>query len=396
MRSFLKTGCMPRVAVIVSYVEQEYCRSMVRGITRYANSNGSWEWEVFLARNPEIKRINAREFDGVIFDTANPATLGKWKRSKLPCVQVFSSREPFSVNYDEQRIGALAAEHLHGTGKRLVALGSPAESKPAWLGKRITGFCNWAREHNLPVETFRLGGGIPHPSTPFGKWKPVPRIAQWIKSLNKPCAIFCADIHPAREVMAVCRTLKIDIPAEIAVMGVDNDEILCLMERPTLSAVITQSEKVGYHAAEMLDRRLKREIRTRQKRLLIPPAGIVARASTAGSLAEDVPLSKALGLIREHAAQEIHIDKIARLAGVSRRSLENRFKKTLGRSPHQELIRIRIEKAKVLLSGTSLPMGKIAELSGFGDPYNFSRAFRRETGSTPRQYRQQNSGTNAL
>jgi LacI family transcriptional regulator len=396
MRSFLKTGCMPRVAVIVSYVEQEYCRSMVRGITRYANSNGSWEWEVFLARNPEIKRINAREFDGVIFDTANPATLGKWKRSKLPCVQVFSSREPFSVNYDEQRIGALAAEHLHGTGKRLVALGSPAESKPAWLGKRITGFCNWAREHNLPVETFRLGGGIPHPSTPFGKWKPVPRIAQWIKSLNKPCAIFCADIHLAREVMAVCRTLKIDIPAEIAVMGVDNDEILCLMERPTLSAVITQSEKVGYHAAEMLDRRLKREIRTRQKRLLIPPAGIVARASTAGSLAEDVPLSKALGLIREHAAQEIHIDKIARLAGVSRRSLENRFKKTLGRSPHQELIRIRIEKAKVLLSGTSLPMDKIAELSGFGDPYNFSRAFRRETGSTPRQYRQQNSGTNAL
>jgi LacI family transcriptional regulator len=260
----------------------------------------------------------------------------------------------------------------------------------------VAGFCQWARDHNLPVETFRLGGGIPRPSTPFGKWTPVPRIAQWVKSLQKPCAIFCADIHHAREVMAVCRSLKIDVPGEIAVMAVDNDEILCLMERPTLSAVITQSEKVGYHAAEMLDRRMRREIRTRQERMLIPPAGIVARGSTAGIVADDVPLSKALSLIRENAHQIVDIAEIARLAGVSRRSLETRFQKTLGRSPHQELLRIRIEKAKALLSGTSLPMGKIAELSGFGDPYNFSRTFRRETGDTPRQYRQQNSGTSAL
>ena len=106
---------MPRVAVIVSFVEQEYCRSMVRGITRYANANGSWEWEVFLAGNPEIERITAREFDGVIFDKANPATLAKWKKSRLPRVEIMNSCEPFSVNYDEQRIGALAAEHLHGT-----------------------------------------------------------------------------------------------------------------------------------------------------------------------------------------------------------------------------------------------------------------------------------------
>ncbi len=380
---------MPRVAVIVSFVEQEYCRSMVRGITRLANANGSWEWEVFLAGNPEINRIRTRQFDGVIFDRANPATLAKWKRSGLPCVEIMHSREPFSVNYDEQMIGALAAEHLHGTGKRLVALGSTKETKPTWLGRRVAGFCKWAHEHDLPVETFPLGGGIPRPSTPFGKWTPVPRIAQWVKSLKKPCAIFCADIHLAREVMAVCRFLKIDIPSEIAVMGVDNDEILCLMERPTLSTVITQSEKVGYHAAEMLDRRMKGEIRTSQERLLIPPAGIAARGSTSGIIAEDIPMTKALGLIRERASQAIHIDEISRLAGVSRRSLENRFKKNLGRSPHQEVIRTRIEKAKALLTGTSLPIGRIAELSGFGDPYNFSRAFRRETGSTPRDHRQQ-------
>jgi LacI family transcriptional regulator len=384
---------MPRVAVIVSFVEQEYCRSMVRGITRYANANGSWEWEVFLARNPEIRRITAHEFDGVIFDTADPATLAKWKRSKLACVQVMDSGEPFSVNYDEQRIGALAAEHLSSTGKRLVALGSPAETNPAWLGKRVAGFCNWAREHDLPVETFRLGGGIPHPSTPFGKWTPVTRIAQWMKSLKKPCAIFCADIHLAREVMAVCRFLKIDIPREIAVMGVDNDETLCLMERPTLSAVITQSEKVGYHAAEMLDRRMRREIRARQERLLIPPTGVSARGSTAAVVPGNEALSKALALIREDAHQPLNIAELARAAGASRRSLELRFRSHLGRSPHQELIRVRLDKAKTLLVSTTLPLARIAELSGFGSPDNFSRAFRRETGMSPREHRQQHSGT---
>jgi LacI family transcriptional regulator len=384
---------MPRVAVIVSFVEQEYCRSMVRGITRYANANGSWEWEVFLAGNPEIRRITAREFDGVIFDTADPDTLAKWKRSRLPCVEIMSSREPFSVNYDEQLIGSLAAEHLHGTGKRLVALGNTKDTKPAWLGRRVAGFCKWAREHDLPVETFPLGGGIPHPSTPFGKWTPVPRIAQWVKSLRKPCAIFCADIHLAREVMAVCRFLKIDIPREIAVLGVDNDETLCLMERPTLSAVITQSEKVGYHAAEMLDRRMRREIRARQERLLIPPTGVSARGSTAAVVPGNEALSKALALIREDAHQPLNIAELARAAGASRRSLELRFRSHLGRSPHQELIRVRLDKAKTLLVSTTLPLARIAELSGFGSPDNFSRAFRRETGMSPREHRQQHSGT---
>ncbi len=126
-----------------------------------------------------LARFSARA-GGVIFDTADPHTLAKWKGSGLPRVLVMNSGEPFSVNYDEQRIGALAAEHLYGTGKRLVALGSPAETKPTWLGPCVAGFCQWAREYHLTVETFRLGGGLPYPGTPFGKWTPVPRIARWV------------------------------------------------------------------------------------------------------------------------------------------------------------------------------------------------------------------------
>jgi LacI family transcriptional regulator len=382
---------MSRVAVIVSLLEQEYCRILVRGVTRYANSNGSWEWEVFLAGNPEVKRITAHHFDGVIFDTANPVTLAKWRRSKLPLVQVFKSREPFSVNYDERQIGSLAAEHLYGTSKRLVALGTVEVTSPEWMGERVAGFCEWAGRHDLPVETFPLGGGIPRPSTPFGKWTPTPWIVRWVRSLKKPAGIFCADIHLAREVMAVCRFLEISVPEDIAVLGVDDDEILCLMERPTLSAIITQSEKVGYQAAEMLDQQIRKEIHTPQERFLIPPAGVSVRGSTATVVPGNEALSKALALIRENAHQPLNISEIARSAGASRRALELRFRKHLGRSPHEELIRVRLDKAKALLVGTTLSLAKIAELSGFGEPDNFSRAFRRETKISPRAHRQKHS-----
>jgi LacI family transcriptional regulator len=387
---------MPRVAVIVSFVAQEYCRSMVRGVTRFANAHGAWEWEVFLADDPDLNRITVRNFDGVISDASNPVSMTKSGNSRLPVVQVFSSRHPFSVNHDEQQIGAIAAEHLSETGKRLVALGTPAVTSPGWLGLRVAGFCQWARRHDLPVETFPLGGGIPHPSTPFGKWTAVPWIVRWIRSLKKPAGIFCADIHLAREVMSVCRFLEISVPEDIAVVGVDDDEILCLMERPTLSAIITQSEKVGYHAAEMLDRRMRKEIHTRHERLLIPPTGVSARGSTAAVVPGNEALSKALALIRENAHQPLNITELARTSGASRRALELRFRRHLGRSPHQELIRVRLDKAKTLLVGTTMPLAKIAELSGFGDPDNFSRAFRRETGISPRDHRQQHSGSAVL
>ena len=100
---------MPRVAVIVSFVAQEYCRSMVRGVTRFANAHGAWEWEVFLADDPDLNRITVRNFDGVISDASNPVSMTKSGNSRLPVVQVFSSRHPFSVNHDEQQIGAIAA-----------------------------------------------------------------------------------------------------------------------------------------------------------------------------------------------------------------------------------------------------------------------------------------------
>jgi LacI family transcriptional regulator len=390
---------MPHVAVMLSSLAgdaHEFNRSMVRGITRYANDHGAWDWEIFLTEEIPNQEISKRRYDGVIWAAEDLAYLRKWEKAGLVGVQAFRTRHPFSVNYDEEQIGALAAEHLAGIGKRLAALGIPGEKEsPTWLGERVAGFCQWARAHGEPVETFRLGGLPAAPKSHFGKWEPSPRIVEWVHSLEKPIGIFCADINLGREVLAVCRFLKLSVPEEVAVIAVDNDELLCLMERPTLSVVVTQPEKVGFHAAEILDRRIRKGRNSQEERLLIPPAGIAERGSTRKDFGNDLILTNALSLIRKNLQNPLKIDDLARSVGISRRGLYLRFEKHLGSSPLQEILRQRIAKAKSLLDGTALPLAKIAELSGFGDPYNFSRAFRRETGISPSQHRLQSSATSS-
>ena len=123
------------------------------------------------------------------------------------------------------------------------------------------------------------------------------------------------------------------------------------------------------------------------------PAVIAERGSTRTDFGGDLILTNALSLIRKNLQSPLKIYDLARSVGISRRGLYLRFEKHLGSSPLQEILRQRIAKAKSLLTGTTLPLAKIAELSGFGDPYSFSRAFRRETGMSPREHRQQHSGT---
>lgn len=141
----------------------------------------------------------------------------------------------------------------------------------------------------------------------------------------------------------------------------------------------------------MLDRRLKQ---TRaEERLLIPSAGVVERGSTRADYGGDATLAKALSLIRKNLQNYLNIDDLAGNFAISRRPLYLRFEKHLGSSPLQEILRQCIEKAKSLLVGTTPPLAKIAELSELGDPHNFSRAFRRATGISPREHRLQSAAT---
>jgi LacI family transcriptional regulator len=174
----------------------------------------------------------------------------------------------------------------------------------------------------------------------------------------------------------------------LAVVGVDNDDLLCELARPSLSSIIVPAERIGYEAAALLERLLAAARPPRQP-LLLPPAGVVARQSSDVLAGGDADVTAAVRFIRDHAHQPLGVDDVLRAVPLSRRSLERRFRALLERGVGEEIRRVHLERAKDLLVTTALSMADVAAQAGFSSVHYLSRVFRQETGLTPTAYRRQ-------
>src|SRR5580698_145651 len=213
-------------------------------------------------------------------------------------------------------------------------------------------------------------------------------LAQWLKSLPRPVGVMaCNDIR-GQQVMNACRRCELTVPEELAVIGVDNDEIFCELSDPPLSSVALDTLRIGYEAAALLERMMAGETAPKQP-VLIPPLGIVARRSTDVLVMEDRQLAAGARFLREHAFDPITVNDAARAAGMSRRVFERRFATQMGRAPKAEVLRLRIERAKALLANTDWPLAKIAERTGFKHGGYLHAVFGDKMGMTPGQFRKQ-------
>jgi len=179
------------------------------------------------------------------------------------------------------------------------------------------------------------------------------------------------------------------VPDEVAVVAVDNDELLCELAHPPLSSVIPNTRRTGYEAAALLDR-LMSGGKSRGETHLIPPLGVATRLSTDVLAIEDPHVSRAVRFIREHACDGINVQDVLRAVPQSRRLLEGRFRKLLGRTPHEEILRVQVQRVKQLLTETDLTLDAIAERTGFSHTEYLSVVFRREVGTPPGRFREQN------
>jgi LacI family transcriptional regulator len=189
-----------------------------------------------------------------------------------------------------------------------------------------------------------------------------------------------------REVLEACRAAGLRVPEEVAVVGVDNDELLCELGDPPLSSVALNAEAGGYRAAALLDLMMRGRVRKRRQ-LLVEPLHVVARRSTDIVALDDPEVAAALHFIHDHAAEPIVVDDLVRHVLISRRSLEIRFRTVTGRTLHAEIQRVRVARACRLLLETELAVSRVAEASGFGSPSYLSQIFRREFATTPAGYR---------
>jgi LacI family transcriptional regulator len=211
-------------------------------------------------------------------------------------------------------------------------------------------------------------------------------LARWISKLPTPIGLFACDDDRGREVLEACKMAGLHVPDDVAVVGVDNDEVFCELADPPLSSVALNAETAGYRAAALLDAMMHGRVRQRQQ-IVVEALGVITRRSTDIVAVEDDDVAGALQFIRRQQGRDISVDRVAEEVAMSRRSLEKRFRDTIGRTVLEEIQLMRLNRAKRLLLETTYPISKVAEIAGFGSAGYFIQFFQKHVGKTPRKYR---------
>jgi LacI family transcriptional regulator len=209
---------------------------------------------------------------------------------------------------------------------------------------------------------------------------------QWLRSLPKPVGVVTWATQRGHEVIHACRLAGLLVPEEVAVLGADEDELICEMCTPPLSGVAITTERIGYEAAALLDR-LMRGGRPPRRPILIEPTGVIGRQSTDTLAIDDIDLARAVAFIRNHATDPIGINEVLRAVPVSRSWLERRFKEVFDRTPGAEICRMRFEHAKRLLAETDMSVPDVAAASGYGSREYMASVFKSKIGLSPQKYR---------
>ncbi|WP_145262769.1 DNA-binding transcriptional regulator [Planctomycetes bacterium Pan216] len=375
------------VALLIE-TSNAYARGLLEGIVAYIREHD--EWSVHLpeqergARPPDWLR-NWRG-DGIIARIESEAIANAVATTRLPFVDVSAARRlpgyPW-VETDDAAIAKLAANHLLERGFQHLA----------YCGESPFNWSRWREEHFVEIANRAVGACATFEAksrfAPGYSWnRERSRLRRWIERLPKPIGVMaCYDIR-AQQLLDVCRESNIAVPEEVAVIGVDDDQLLCDLCSPSLSSVIPDALGTGYEAARLLDRLMSAE-EVEPDAHLVAPLGVATRRSTDILAIDDPDIAKALRYIREHACDGINVNDLTRVLPLSRRVLESRFQQLLGRTPHETIVEQRIDRVRQLLRETELPLAVIAERSGFRHVEYMSTLFRRRVGVPPSHFRRQ-------
>ena len=382
----------PRVALLIE-TSRSYGRGVLRGIARYSRlcrtqrfllTPGDFEQALPKMRDWKGDGIIARAMNEktarAIVDMGTPVVLLDYSVEDL---HLPPERARFCADLTSDSRGAarLVAQYL--LDKRLVHFAYAGYPFQPWSEKRERAFVEAIRERGYETRVYRppLRAGRPL------RWEKEESIlSAWLKELPKPIGVMACNDQRGREILDACEQCGISSPEHVAVVGVDADEVLCELSSPSLTSVALNAEKGGYLAAEALDMMMNgREPSCR--RILVEPLGVVERRSSNIVLVEDEDVANALQLIHSGRLETISVERIANDIAVSRRSLEIKFQKYLGRTIFAEIKQVRLERAKQLLRESEHSVERIAQILGFSASSYFIQHFRKETGTTPSRYR---------
>ena len=378
-----------RKVILLIETSRAYGRGILRGIARYSRLHGPW----ILDRKPpyyrkpgewvrSLRRRKKLDADGIIMVEQEkpeeiiamglPTIASPYIKERIPGVA--------NIIGDTAKMGQMAAEHLLNRGFRQFAYCGfedmfGARSRGESFGKRI-------KEAGFETYFYKQPKSKANRS-----WENEQiYMADWLKSLPKPMGLMTCTDDRSQYVIEACKIVGLHVPEQVAIIGVDNDELVCELSTPPLSSVALNVERGGYEAAELLDKLMAGK-KVKHQDIIVQPTHIVTRQSTDVLSIEDREVAEAVRFIRQNAKKPVQVSDVADAIGLSRRVLEKRFRRVLGRPVHEEIRRVRTEEVIRMLVETNLSVSRISSSLGYAGVEKLSRYFQRGKGMSPRTYR---------
>jgi LacI family transcriptional regulator len=357
---------------------------VISGILDYAQVHSDWDVTIFSGGDLDQITSNPESFHGIIADPDDVESRELLRSSKIPAVAIANTTDSHrlpAVHSDEDEIGRMAARHLLDLGVQNFAFCGIQGRHFSKLRRAAflrtladEGIAERVYEHQLPAR--------PPTATKLR------HLSEWLRTLPRPTGLFCVSDFTALGVIQALRQTDIDVPNDLAIIGVDNEPAIEQVYRFPLTSIEQNLEVIGWEAASLLDRMIGGED-VGTDSLVIPPQRIVERRSTDLIAIEDEIVAGAMRKIRANACRRFNIEQLLEDVPLSLSALERRFKKQLGRSPQAELMRIRLERAKDLLLATNLSMQEIAEEIGYDEQRKLTILLKTKLGMSPSAFRKE-------
>ena len=385
---------MKRIAVICER-DRAYGRGVCLGISDAAGQEKDWSLE-FIDDIETVKETRLSGFDGVIARVANERIASDLKKTKLSVVDVYSDtiRPMFgSVDGDQPGIGRLAAEYL--LSRRYKNFAFCGYDGIGYSDVRCRSFVEAVEKNGHGCEVFHASkyavgefNGTIMRREVVGLDSDTAALSCWLKSLPEQTAVFCCHDVRAWQVVAVCRTENIPVPRRLAVLGVDNDELICSFTTPKISSIDNSGFQIGKESVRILSRMLaSSKVRKNPPHVVIGARGVCERDSTPICSADAEWVADVMAYISRNVEKCVRVDEVAAFAKRSVVAVERGIKYVTGNTIQHHILWTRIETAKKLLLFSQKPIAEVSRLSGFASPQYFSRFFKNRIGITAEEFR---------
>lgn len=353
-------------------------------------------WDIYIEESFCTNKVNAlmASSDGIIADLDDRYLVKALEKSVKPYVGVggsFAQERDYPrcdyVATDNDKLVQLAFEHLMKKGIQHIAFfGLQDASEKRWATERENAYVKLAKTHYYTPELFHdYDAAIQQRDISMNS------LIAWIRSLAPQSGIIAVTDSRARHLLQACAIAGVKVPDEVAIIGIDNEDLVNYLSRISLTTVVQGARQIGFQAARLLQIQLLSESEKAQCRIVVPPVGINERMSTDVKLTHDPLVRRALSFISENIHRPLKVIHVINYLRLSRTLIDTKFQKELGCKVHSVILREKLIRCRVLLENKNIPFADIPALVGFPSITYFYNFFTRQMNLTPAIYRQQNA-----